>query len=144
MKSSLRNLTNITLFQEEELKDERVISVIVGVPASVEISVDKDLTELKVDETVTVECITVSEGYPPVSVNLYHEQKGEESQHLGDGSMVEYSPTLADTGSGNNICENNQSFRDELQFQPLPAPGYKLVLMERFYMKKRCIHPFWM
>ena len=105
MKYSLRNLTTITLFQEEELKDERVISVIVGVPASVEISVDKDLTELKVDETVTVECITVSEGNPPVSVNLYHEQKGEESQHLGDGSMVEYSPTLGDTGSGNYILE---------------------------------------
>ena len=105
MKSSLRNLTNITLFQEEELKDERVISVIVGVPASVEISVDKDLTELKVDETVTVECITVSEGNPPVSVDLYHEQKGAESKHLGDGSMVEYSPTLADTGSGNDSLE---------------------------------------
>ena len=105
VESSLRNMTNITLFQEEELKDERVISVIVGVPASVDISVDKDLTELKVDETVTVECITVSEGNPPVSVNLYHEQKGEESQHLGDGSMVEYSPTLADTGSGNDSLE---------------------------------------
>ena len=76
-----------------------MISVIVGVPASVEILVDKDLTELKVDETVTVECITISEGNPPVSVNLYHEQKGEESQHLGDGSMIEYSPTLSDTGS---------------------------------------------
>ena len=105
MESSLRILTNITLFQEEELKDERVISVIVGVPASVDISVDKDLTELKVDETVTVKCITVSEGNPPVSVNLYHEQKGEESKHLGDGSLVEYSPTLADTGSGNDILE---------------------------------------
>ena len=118
--------------------------MIVGVPASVDISVDKDLTELKVDETVTVECITVSEGNPPVSVNLYHEQKGEESQHLGDGSMVEYSPTLADTGSGNDILENNQSFRDELQFQPLPAPGHKLVQMERFYIKERFTHPFWM
>ena len=82
-----------------------MISVIVGVPASVEILVDKDLTELKVDETVTVECITISEGNPPVSVSLYHEQKGEESQHLGDGSMIEYSPTLADTGSGNDIFE---------------------------------------
>ena len=90
----------ICQYQDQEVFDEEVISVVVGVSAVVDISVEGDLEHVTEGESVAVECVIIEEGVPPVTVRLHHEQHGGDIQELGDGAKVVLEPTLSDTGSG--------------------------------------------
>lgn len=94
---------SICKYQDQEVFDEEVTSVVVGVSAVVEISVEGDLEHVTEGEGVAVECVVIEEGIPPVTVRLHHELHGGDIQELGDGAQVELEPTLSDTGSGEQL-----------------------------------------
>ena len=97
------------------MKDEKVMEVIVGKPASVKISVDKDLNQVTKNDVIEVKCVVEEEGFPPVDVILYHEQQGEDKEELGDGIYSKFEPSLEDTGSVFS-CIWSQTGSDEFVF----------------------------
>ena len=97
------------------MKDEKVMEVIVGKPASIKMSVDKDLTQVTKNDVIEVECVIEEEGYPPVDVILYHEQQGEDKEELGNGINSQFEPSLEDTGSVFS-CIWSQTGSDEFVF----------------------------
>ena len=87
--------------QEEEdgVKDERKMNVLVGREASLEISLSVGVSPVEAGEDVEVSCPLVESGHPPAQLTLYHEKRGQEKLQLSLGSPVTFRPQLEDTGS---------------------------------------------
>ena len=85
--------------EEDGVKDERKMDVLVGEEASVEISVSVGVSPVEAGESVEVSCPVVESGNPPAEVTLYHEKRGEERLELSPGTAVTVLPRLEDTGS---------------------------------------------
>ena len=85
--------------EEDSMKDERVVEVMVGVEARLEVLVSGDLSQVVAGDSLEVSCEVQDVGHPPAQVSLYHERRGEEREELSQGAPVTFSPALADSGS---------------------------------------------
>ena len=85
--------------EEDSVKDERRLEVLVAVEARLEVVVTGDLSQVVAGDSLEVSCDVQAVGHPPAVVSLYHERRGEEREELSQGAPVTFSPGLEDTGS---------------------------------------------
>ena len=85
--------------EEDSMKDERSVEVVVAVEASLEVVVSGDVSQVLAGDSLEVSCAVEDPGNPPLQLSLVHERRGGERQELSQGSPVTFSPGLEDTGS---------------------------------------------
>ena len=85
--------------EEDSMKDERSVEVLVAVEPILEVVVSGDVSQVVVGDSLEVSCAVEDPGHPPLQLSLVHERRGEERQELSQGSPVTFSPGLEDTGS---------------------------------------------